>query len=94
MHILDTAITYVVFIQRCGSSLELKLPSPQIVVQNNFQLLFLVIALRWNPIFTGNPLDQKKCLFYMSGLGISCPSIVQKGEKIGITRFDHRVTES
>ena len=84
----------MVFIKRCGSSLELKLPSPQIVVQNNIQLLFLVIVLRWNPIFTGNPLDQKECLFYLSGLGISCPSIVKRGDKIGITRFDHRVTES
>ena len=82
-------------IQRRGSSLELKSPSTQIVVQINIQLLFFGQRITVESYFHGTSSEPEKCLFYLSGLGISCPSIVKKkGEKIGITRFDLRVIES
>ena len=89
-----TAIASVDLIQRRGSSLEL-LKFLQFKLSLKQRLAFsLVSVLQWNPVFMGHPRNQKNCLFYQSGLEILCPSIVKKGEKIGITRFYLRVIES
>ena len=80
-------------IQRRGSSLELKIPSTQIIFQTTFSFFFGQ-RITVESCFHGTSSEPKNCLFYQSGLEILCPSIVKKGEKIGITRFDLRVIES
>ena len=88
-----TAIASVDLIQRRGSSLELKIPSIQIIFETTFSFFFGQ-RITVESCFHGTSSEPKKLSLLSVRTRNSVSLNHKKGEKIGITRFDLRVIES